>query len=80
MHLVKYVLDQGYHHKRQYRFYTWNHFLDGRSKTICKAFHIVCDRIVYDQTGLFLLLAAALVWMSFCYHHALKGLNGKIFS
>ena len=39
MLLVKDVLDKGCQHKRQYRSHTWNHFLDGWSKAICKAFH-----------------------------------------
>ena len=57
MLLVNYALDKACHHKRQYRFHTWNHFLDGWSKVICRAFHTGCDRTVYGQTGLFLLLA-----------------------
>ena len=67
MLFMKYVLDKGCHHKRQYRFYTWNHFLDGWSKAICKAFHTGCDHIVYDQTELLLLLANKTIWrVAFC--------------
>ena len=57
MLFVKYVLNKGCHRKRQYRFLTRNHFLDGGYKAICKAFHTRCERTVYDQTGLFLLFA-----------------------
>ena len=62
------------HHKRQYRFYTWNHFLDEWSKAICKAFDTGCGWLAYDQTGLFLMLAN---WNYFkgpflyCHHYLL---------
>ena len=64
MLLVKYVLDKGCHHKRYYRFYTWNHFLDGWSKAICRTFHIGYDRIVYGQIRLFWLLFEGLFSVS----------------
>ena len=60
----EYVLDKGCHHKRQYRFYTWNHFLDGWSKAICRTFHIGYDRIVYGQIRLFWLLFEGLFSVS----------------
>ena len=81
MLLLKYVLDKGCQHKRQYRFYTWNHFLDGWSKAICKAFHtancVWSDRTVFvvGKPKLFERLLSLLLSLLVLLSHCLCFLN-----